>query len=148
MRLNDLYPSKGVNRKIKRRGRGKASGHGKTSCRGHKGQKARSGKKLRPGFEGGQMPLARRLPKRGFRNRFKVKFQIVNIEKLNKFKKDSQVTPKMLKEQGLIKDVKMPIKILSNGKMAKPLNIQAQAISKQARERIEKAGGKFELIKK
>ncbi|MCQ9208463.1 MAG: 50S ribosomal protein L15 [Omnitrophica bacterium] len=148
MRLNDLYPLKGVSKKIKRRGRGKASGHGKTSCRGHKGQKARSGKKLRPGFEGGQMPLARRLPKRGFRNPFKLKFQIVNIEKLNKFKKDSTVTAEMLKEQGLIKNIKTPVKILSNGRMTKPLNIGVQAISKQASEKITKAGGKIELIKK
>ena len=87
MRLNDLFASTNANKRPKRVGRGVGSGHGKTSCRGHKGQKARSGKKLRPGFEGGQMPLARRLPKRGFRNPFKIKYRIINIEKLNTFEK-------------------------------------------------------------
>lgn len=148
MRLNNLYSPKGVNKKPKRVGRGMGSGHGKTSCRGHKGQKARSGVSLRLGFEGGQMPLARRLPKRGFRNRFKIEYQIVNIEKLNRFKKDSTVTPEMFKEQNLIKDAKGLIKILSVGKITKPLNIQVQAVSRQAKQKIEKAGGKVEVIKR
>lgn len=147
MRLNDLIASQGASKKPKRVGRGTGSGHGKTACRGHKGQKARSGKKLRPGFEGGQMPLTRRVPKRGFTNRFKMKYQIVNIEKLNRFKKDSKVSPEMLKTQGLIKDAHLPIKLLSVGKISKPLNIQAWAISRQAKEKVEKAGGKIELIK-
>ncbi len=145
MRLNDLYSSKGANKKSKRVGRGPGSGHGKTSCRGHKGQKSRSGKSLRLGFEGGQMPLARRVPKRGFRNPFRREHQIVNIEKLNRFKKGSTVTPEMFKEQRLIKDARLPVKILGVGKISKALNIQVQAISKEAREKIEKAGGKIEL---
>ena len=148
MKLNDLVAPKGMNKKIKRRGRGIGSGHGKTSCRGHKGQKARSGGLPRPGFEGGQMPISRRLPKRGFNNRFKKTFQIINIESLNKFKKDSTVTPEMLKEQGLIRNTIIPVKVLSKGKINKALHIQAQAFSKQAKEKVEKAGGKVELLKK
>jgi len=147
MQLNDLYAPKGTNKKIakkrKRVGRGMGCGHGKTSCRGHKGQKARSGKGRRPGFEGGQMPLQRRLPKRGFRNPFKKIYQIVNIEQLNRFKKDSTVTAKLFKEQKLAEDSRLPIKILGKGKISKALNIQVQAISKQAREKVEKAGGKI-----
>jgi large subunit ribosomal protein L15 len=147
MQLNDLSQPKGANRPTKRRGRGSGSGHGKTCCRGHKGLKARSGKKLRPGFEGGQMPLARRLPKKGFTGPFK-KRQIVNLEKLSKFKKDSTVTAQMLKAQGLIKDEDIPIKILGAGKITKALNVQAQAVSKQAKQKIEEAGGKIEIIKR
>lgn len=146
MRLNDLVAPKGANKEPKRVGRGAGSGHGKTSCRGHKGQKARAGKKLRPGFEGGQMPLTRRLPKKGFTKLFKIKYQIIKIEKLNRFKKDSTVTPQMLKAQGLIKNEKLPIKILSDGKISKALNIQTNAVSKQAKEKIEGAAGKIELI--
>lgn len=145
MRLNDLYSPKGAHKKPKRVGRGKGSGHGGTSGRGHKGQKARSGRKLRPGFEGGQMPLARRVPKKGFSNPFKIRYQIVNIEKLNRFKKDSTVTPEALQEQKLIRDSDLPVKVLSNGKISKALNIQVQAISKKAKEKIEAAGGKVEL---
>ncbi|MBN3039232.1 MAG: 50S ribosomal protein L15 [Candidatus Omnitrophica bacterium] len=147
MRLNDLAAPRGVNKKNKRVGRGVGSGHGKTSCKGHKGQKARSGRKLRPGFEGGQMPISRRLPKRGFSNRFKKEYQIINIEKLNRFKKDSTITAQMLEEEGLIKNAHLPVKILSVGKISKPLNVQAQAASKQAKEKIESAGGKIEIKK-
>ena len=147
MRLNDLVAPKGANKRPKRVGRGDASGHGGTSGRGHKGQKARSGKKLRPGFEGGQMPLTRRLPKRGFRNRFKKRYQIVNIDEINIFKKDSTVTAQMLKEQGLIKKANLPVKILGRGKIGKALILQAQAVSGQAKEKIEAAGGKIELTK-
>lgn len=148
MRLNDLFPPKGVNKKCKRVGRGVGSGHGKTSGRGHKGQGARSGGNLRPGFEGGQMPLARRLPKKGFTNPFKTRYQIINVKDLNIFKKDSTVTPQMLKEQNLIKDIDRPVKVLNVGKMTKALHIQTEAISKQAKEKIEKAGGKVELLKR
>lgn len=147
MKLNDLFSPKGANRRPKRVGRGQGSGHGKTSCRGHKGQKARTGRKLRPGFEGGQMPLARRLPKRGFTNIFKKEYQIVNVQQLNAFKKDSIVSRELLKEQNLIKDVRLPVKILGKGKISKSLTIQIQAASKQACEKIEKAGGKLELVK-
>ena len=146
MRLNDLNASKGVNKRPKRVGRGMGSGHGKTSCRGHKGQKSRSGNKLRPGFEGGQMPLARRVPKRGFRNPFKKRYQIINIQRLNRFKKDSALTPQMFQERGIIKNADLPIKILSVGSINKTLNIKVHAVSKQAKEKIEKAGGKVELI--
>lgn len=146
MRLNDLISSPGTNKKPKRVGRGMGSGHGKTSCRGHKGQKARSGYKKRIGFEGGQMPLARRLPKRGFTNPVKKRYQLVNIESLNSFKKDSRVTLEMLQEQGLIKDSRLPVKILSDGKLTKAINIQAHAFSKQAQAKITQAGGKTELI--
>ena len=148
MQLSDVFSVKRVNKRSKRVGRGIGSGHGKTSCRGHKGQKARSGSKLRPGFEGGQMPLARRLPKRGFTNPFKKRYQIVNIEQLNKFKKDTTVTPQMLKDKGLIKNANLNIKILSDGEVSKALKVQVQAISKQARSKIEKAGGKIELIER
>jgi large subunit ribosomal protein L15 len=145
MRLNDLSYPKGANRKSKRVGRGNGSGHGGTSGRGHKGQKSRSGYNLRLGFEGGQMPLSRRLPKRGFNNPFKKKYQIVNIEALSRFKKDSTVTTQMFYEQGLIKNERLPVKILGKGKLTKPLDIQAQAVSKQAKEKIEKAGGKVKI---
>lgn len=148
MRLNNLVASPGANKRPKRVGRGQGSGHGKTSCRGHKGQLSRSGGKTRPGFEGGQMPLARRLPKRGFINRFKVKYQIINLEKLNIFKKDSTVTVKMLQDEGLVKNIRRPIKILSNGKISKALSIQAHAVSRHAKEKIEKVGGKIELVEK
>jgi len=147
MRLNDLVAPRGANKNSKRVGRGSGSGHGKTSCRGHKGQMSRSGRKTRPGFEGGQMPLARRVPKRGFRNLFKTQYQIVNVEKLSRFKKDCTVTVQMLREQGLIKKVRLPVKILGTGKISKALNIQVHSISKQAREKIEQAAGKVELQK-
>ncbi|MBN2097240.1 MAG: 50S ribosomal protein L15 [Candidatus Omnitrophica bacterium] len=145
MRLNNLSSPKGTNRRPKRVGRGHASGHGKTSCRGHKGQKARSGSSLHPGFEGGQMPLFRRLPKRGFNNPFAKQCQILNVENLNCFKKDSTVTPQMLQEQGLIKKLKVSVKILGQGKLTKALKVQVHAVSKQAREKIEQAGGQVEL---
>lgn len=148
MRLNDLVPAKGSNKKRKRLGRGQSSGHGKTSCRGHKGQKSRTGKKLRPGFEGGQMPLSRRIPKRGFNNPGATTYQIVNVEKLNRFKKESSITTEMLKSKDLIKDELLPVKVLGTGKISKALNIQVQAISKQAKGKIEKSAGKVELIRK
>ncbi|MFC1631181.1 50S ribosomal protein L15 [Candidatus Omnitrophota bacterium] len=147
MRLNDLSPAKGANKKPKRVGRGVGSGHGKTSCRGHKGQKSRSGYSAQPGFEGGQMPLARRLPKRGFTNIFKKQVQIVNVERLNRFKKDSTVTRTQLQEQRMINQVNLPVKVLGKGKVTKPLHLQVQAISKQAKDKIEQAGGKVEIIK-
>ena len=148
MRLDELRPPKGANKRAKRVGRGSGSGHGKTSCRGHKGQRARSGSKMRPGFEGGQMPLARRVPKRGFVNPFKRPFQIINIESLNRFKKDSSVNPEMLKQQGMIKNPALPVKVLGRGKINKPIIIQAQAASQGARQKIEAAGGKIEILKK
>jgi len=147
MRLSDLKPAKGAKFKSKRRGRGTGSGHGKTSCRGHKGQKARSGTKRRHGFEGGQMPLIRRIPKRGFTSKSKISYQLVNLKDLAKFKAESPVTPKELKAAGLIKDLKNPVKILGTGAIETALTISAHKFSNSAKEKLIKAGGKPELIK-
>lgn len=146
MELTDLT-SPGQNKKTKRRGRGPSSGHGKTSCRGHKGQRARSSGRLRPGFEGGQMPLIRRIPKRGFTNRFKIVSQVVNLNNLEKFKEDSLVTPQELQDKGFIKQLNYPVKVLGNGKLSKKLTVKAQAFSKSALESIKKSGGSAEIIK-
>jgi large subunit ribosomal protein L15 len=130
----------------KRVGRGMSSGHGKTSCRGQKGQMSRSGAKSRPWFEGGQMPLQRRIPKRGFNNLFKEEYQIVNLSTLAKLNLD-EINPKVLAEKGAIKKSSGAVKILGNGELAKPLKIYADAYSAAAREKIEKAGGSA-LIRK
>lgn len=150
MKLNEIPIPRGARRKIKRVGRGSGSGHGKTSCKGHKGLKARSGAggKLRLGFEGGQMPLIRRIPKRGFRSGFRSINQIVNVEDLNEFRKNDIVDPQKLKENNIIKNVDIPIKILGDGEMEKSLTVRAHSFSKSAVAKIEKAGGKAELIKK
>ncbi len=147
MKIGELKAPIGANKRKKRRGRGPSSGHGKTSCRGHKGQRARSSGRLRPGFEGGQMPLVRRIPKRGFNNPFKVRFQVVNLENLGKFKEDSVVTPIELQEKGYIEQLNQPVKILGNGKLTKKLTIKAHAFSRTALEEIKKAGGLAEIIK-
>lgn len=147
MNIDQLKATAGANRKKKRRGRGPSSGHGKTSCRGHKGQRARSSGRLRPGFEGGQMPLVRRIPKRGFNNPFKITFQIVNLENLEKFKQDSVITPKELQEKGYIEQLNQSVKILGKGKLTKKLTIKAHAFSNTALEGIKKAGGLAEVIK-
>jgi len=146
MRLNDLSPMKGSVKKRKRVGRGPGSGHGKTSCRGHKGQKARSGAGTRPGFEGGQMPLQRRLPKRGFTNIFKKEYEVININDLKGFGPDSILDINVLKNAGLIKGTKNGVKLLSVGEISHPLAIKIQKISKKAREKVEAAGGKVDLI--
>jgi len=148
MELSNIEVSKGANRSKKRRGRGSGSGHGKTACRGHKGLKSRSGGHGGPrlGFEGGQMPLARRIPKRGFNNKFKKEFQIVNISDLNKFRKDTVVSRDELLKENLVKDPKISVKILGDGEITKPLTIKANSFSKSAVEKIEKAGGKTEII--
>ena len=146
MKLHELKPAKGARKKASRVGRGMSSGFGKTSGRGHKGQKARSGGGVRPGFEGGQMPLQRRLPKRGFTNRFKKEIVTVNIEDLNRFDEGSEITPETLIESGVIKGIKDGVKILGNGSLEKSLNIKAHRFSKQAQEKIEAAGGKAEVI--
>ncbi|MFH1245753.1 MAG: 50S ribosomal protein L15 [Candidatus Omnitrophota bacterium] len=147
MKLNDIVLKKGANKRNKRVGRGMGSGHGKTSGRGHKGAKARSGPGTWAGFEGGQMTLGRRIPKRGFNSRNRQKEQIVNVYQLNRFKKDSNITIQMLKDEGLIKDINLPVKILAAGEITKALNLQAHAASRQAKEKLEKAAGKLELIK-
>lgn len=146
MRLEELKAPAGANKRAKRVGRGYGSGRGKTSTRGHKGQKSRSGGGVRPGFEGGQMPLQRRLPKRGFTNIFKKIYAIVNVEDLNVFPDGSEVTPDTLREAGLVKTFKDGVKILGNGVLEKRLVVKAHKISKQAEEKITAKGGKIEVI--
>jgi large subunit ribosomal protein L15 len=144
--LNSLKPAKGANRKPKRVGRGIGSGHSKTSTRGYKGQKSRSGTSIRPGFEGGQMPLYRRLPKRGFHNLFRKEYAIVNLESLAVFDAGAHVSPEMLQEKGIVKKLKDGIKILGSGELPHAIHIRAHKISKSASEKIQKAGGTIELI--
>jgi large subunit ribosomal protein L15 len=146
MRLHDLSPAEGSTKRPKRVGRGIGSGRGKTSTRGHKGQKSRSGGGVRPGFEGGQMPLYRRLPKRGFTNIFKKEFSIVNIDDLNAFEENTKVTPELLIEKGIIKKVKDGVKILGKGELNVKVDVKANAFSKSAQTKIEAAGGKAEVI--
>lgn len=146
MRLDDLRPAAGSNRKRKRVGRGDGSGHGKTSCRGHKGQGARSGGNTKPGFEGGQMPLQRRLPKRGFRNPFKVEVAVVNLTQLEAFPAGTEVTPELLSQRGLVRGKERKVKILGEGALSKPLTVKAHGFSAPAKEKIEACGGKTELI--
>lgn len=148
MNINELKPAPGAHKRRKIVGRGKGSGHGKTSCRGHNGQNARSGGGTRPGFEGGQMPLARRLPKRGFNVQRSLDYQIVNLGHLTSFKEASLVTPEILFEKGLIKDKLRFVKILGGGEINKPLTIKAHNFSKSAEEKIKKVGGEIELIGK
>jgi large subunit ribosomal protein L15 len=145
MRLHELGPLKGAKRNRKRIGRGESSGQGKTAGRGHKGQKARSGGGTRPGFEGGQMPLQRRLPKRGFTNIFKKVYQLVSLEDLNFFEDDQNLSPLDLLNQGLIKDPLAPIKLLANGDLTKKLNLTVQAASKAALEKVTALGGQLTL---
>lgn len=149
MKLHEIPRPRGARRKIKIVGRGSGSGHGKTSGKGHKGLKARSGAggKLRLGFEGGQMPLIRRVPKRGFRSRFKVINQVVNVETLNKFRKDDIVDLKKLKDANIVKSMNKPVKILGSGEVKKPLTVCAHSFSKSAVEKIKKAGGAVEFVK-
>ncbi|MBU0744515.1 MAG: 50S ribosomal protein L15 [Gammaproteobacteria bacterium] len=146
MKINELRSPTGARKRNKIVGRGQGSGHGKTSCRGSKGQKSRSGEGKRPGFEGGQMPLIRRIPKRGFINRFRLEYQIVNLQGLSRIKENSIVSPKELFELGLIGKLNIPVKILGKGKLKKPITIKAHKFSKQAVKLIEEAGGKVEQI--
>ena len=143
--LSELRPPHGAVKKRKRLGRGDASGHGSTSSRGQKGQKARAGGKISPYFEGGQMPLYRRLPKRGFKNIFRKEYDILNIDDfVKRFKASDIVDPKALKERGLIN--KGPVKLLGNGEINFPLTVKVHKSSKQARKKIEAAGGKVEVV--
>ncbi len=146
MKINEIPLPEGANRKTKRRGRGSGSGHGKTSCRGRKGAKKRSGRTTRPGFEGGQMPLVRRIPKRGFNYPFKNIYQVVNVGSLNTFKPNSVVGPKELKEEGLIGSEKERVKILGDGKLTKAITIRAHKVSESAKKKIAEAGAKVEYI--
>lgn len=145
MKLNELKPAPGSKKKPKRVGRGRGSGHGKTSGRGQKGQKARS--KVRLGFEGGQMPLQRRVPKRGFTNIFKENFALVNIKDLNRFEPGQEITPELLVEAGLIKPRdEGRVKVLGQGEISQALHVKAHRFSKSARTKIEGAGGRVELV--
>ena len=148
MRLGNLSPAEGATTARKRLGRGIGSGLGKTSGKGHKGQWARSGGGVRPGFEGGQMPLIRRIPKRGFNNHFKKVYSIVNLSVLENFEVNSVVDMEILNEKGLIKVMKdcIGLKVLGNGTLTKALTVKAKAFSASAKEAIEKAGGKIEQI--
>ena len=146
MNLSNLSPAKGSTRRPKRRGQGRSSGSGKTSGRGQKGQTARSGRGPRLGLEGGQMPLIRRLPKRGFINAFKRDYRIVNLGELNRFKEGSVVSPKELEESGVIQGGTSPVKILGGGELKKPLQVSAHRYSVRAREVIEKLGGQAQVI--
>ncbi len=146
MRLHELRPPEGARKAAKRKGRGMASGLGKTSGRGQKGQKSRSGSGVRRGFEGGQMPYFQRLPKRGFTNIFKQKWNIVNIGDLNRFDEGAVVTPDLLLEAGLVGNLRDPLKVLGDGALDRKLEVRAHRFSKQAQEKIEAAGGKAEVI--
>lgn len=145
MKLSDLAPETGSRKKRKRVGRGVGSGHGKTSCKGHKGQKARSGGGTKSGFEGGQMPLQRRIPKRGFTSIFQKQYFIVNIGSLNKLS-EAVITPEVLLNEGLIKNAGRKIKILGKGEITRQFSVKAHAFSASAREKISKAQGSLEII--
>ncbi|MEC4685812.1 MAG: 50S ribosomal protein L15 [Nitrospirota bacterium] len=147
MKIDELKPDEGSKKKAKRVGRGPGSGHGKTSCKGHKGQKARSGGTKGPGFEGGQMPLQRRLPKRGFSNEpFRKEFAITNLKVLSNIEDADTITPELLLERGILKDIKDGLKILGDGELSRPLNIKAHAFSTSAMQKINASGGKAEVI--
>ena len=146
MKLHELKAVPGATKAPKRKGRGTATGQGKTAGRGMNGQKSRSGGGTRPGFEGGQMPLYRRIPKRGFTNIWATEYAILNVDDLNKFEAGTVVTPEMLKEAGIIKKLKDGVKVLGNGTLEKSVTVQAHKFSKTAVEKIESAGGKAEVI--
>jgi large subunit ribosomal protein L15 len=144
--INTLKPPRGANRSKKRVGRGMGSGHGKTATRGSNGQLSRAGASIRPGFEGGQMPLHRRLPKRGFNNIFHKEYLAVNLEKLALFEADAKIDPEAMKERGLVKNLRSEIKILGGGELKQAIHVRAHKFSKSAVEKIEKAGGTVEVI--
>ncbi len=146
MRIEDIQPAEGSRKKRKRVGRGFGSGHGKTSCKGHKGQKARSGGTKGAGFEGGQMPLQRRVPKRGFTNTFRVDYAIVNLDSIEKLRAEGTITPELLIARGVVKDMKGGIKVLGNGTLQGPVTVKAAAFSASAAEKIQAAGGKAEVL--
>jgi large subunit ribosomal protein L15 len=146
MKMNDLAPLKNSRKRKKRVGRGPGSGHGKTSCRGHKGQNSRSGGGTPPGFEGGQMPLQRRLPKRGFTNIFKKDYTLINIRDLKRFEANAHIDVQALKSTGFVRNAKEMVKLLGVGEVAHPLFIKVHKASKSAIQKIETVGGKVELI--
>ena len=147
MKLNNITPTEGAFKERKRVGRGTGSGLGKTSGKGHKGQNARSGGGVRVGFEGGQLPLFRRLPKRGFSNaKFKIRYAVINLSDLERFAEGTEVTPELLKEMGVVKNSLDGIKVLGNGKLTKKLTVKANKFSKTAKKEIEALGGTIEVI--
>jgi large subunit ribosomal protein L15 len=146
MKLSELRPPAGARKEKKRIGRGEGSGHGGTSTKGHKGYKARSGGKRSPGFEGGQMPLQRRLPKRGFKNPFRKQWSVINLRDLAAFPDGAVVDVEILKSKGLVKKIGSGVKILGEGEVLRPLTVRAQAFSLSAKKKIEAAGGKAEVI--
>ncbi len=146
MNLHELSPAAGSNKQSYRKGRGAGSGNGKTAGRGHKGQKARSGGGVRVGFEGGQMPLVRRLPKRGFNNIFAKRLEAINVSALEKFEDGAVVNAQALLEKGVLSKCEYGVKILGNGSITKKLTVQASAFSASAKEKIEAAGGKVEVV--
>lgn len=146
MKIHELTPAPDSNKEVKRVGRGHGSGNGKTAGKGHKGQNARSGGGVRIGFEGGQMPLARRIPKSGFNNIFATKYAVVNVSDLNKFKDGTVVDTELLIASGLVKKVNDGVKILGNGELTAKLTVKAAKFSQSAIEKIEKAGGKAEVM--
>ena len=147
MKLHDLAPPRGAKRRPKRIGRGPGSGHGKTSTKGHKGLLARSGGGKRPGFEGGQMPLVRRLPKHGFINPFRTEYAIVNLKSLADVETTEAITPEFLVKEGMIRKKGQLVKILGLGEITRPLVIQAHKFSKSAETKIQAAGGRAEVIR-
>lgn len=149
MNLSTIRRPKKANEKRKRVGRGMGSGMGKTSTRGHKGQGSRSGSSMRAGFEGGQMPLHRRLPKRGFTNIFRQEYAVVNLDTLGRLAQasgSSEITPELLHQRRVIRDTRLPVKVLGNGELTAALTVRAHKFSKSAQEKIAKAGGKAEVI--
>ena len=146
MKLHELKPAEGSKKSSKRVGRGTGSGLGRNSGKGEKGQKSRTGGGVRPGFEGGQMPLYRRLPKRGFTNIFAKEYAVINIDRLNDFDNGTVVTPELLLEKRIISKIKDGVKILGNGEVTKNLTVKASKFSKTAAEKIEAAGGKVEVV--
>lgn len=146
MKLNELSPAAGSTKEAYRKGRGSGSGNGKTAGRGHKGQKARSGGKIRVGFEGGQMPLARRVPKRGFNNIFAKPLTAVNVSELEIFENGAVVDAAALLEKGIVSDCKYGLKVLARGELTKKLTVKAAAFSESAKAKIEQAGGKAEVV--
>ena len=146
MRLNELRPAAGSKKKRKRVGCGPGSGHGKTATRGHKGTQSRTGNTRKAHYEGGQMPLQRRLPKRGFTNIFRVEYQVVNVRDLDRFDANATVDVDTLLERGLIRHLNNPVKLLADGEISKPLKVTVHACSAKAKEAVEKAGGQLSLV--
>jgi large subunit ribosomal protein L15 len=146
MKLHELKPAEGSRKRRKRLGRGISAGQGKTAGKGHKGQNARSGGGVRPGFEGGQNPIYRRLPKRGFTNPNRVEYAVVNLDILNRFEEGTTITPELLVETGVVKNLKGGLKVLGNGELNKKLTVKAHKFSQTATDKITAAGGATEVI--